>query len=391
MRIIEIRNEKEAYQELRRIGCDDMGIRIMIPKAVFRAVKIHGVSAKAANIIKQEMLSKGGEAALRREAVTGEGETDVLLLGTERQYRRLIKKLRLQPFGLKRLADQLALLLRLAEDEEPRTLELPDGRKLVVGERPLVMGILNVTPDSFSDGGRYMDVERALERAEEMVEEGADIIDLGGYSTRPGATHVDQKEEMDRVLPVLRKLRRVYSGPVSLDTFNARVAEEGLKEGADIINDTGGLQADPEMKEVVARYGCPVVIMHNRLGGGYRDLLREVWEDLKAALLLAQESGISKEKVILDPGIGFGKTFEENLTLIKRLSEFKSLGCPLLIGASRKSFIGKTLGLTVEERMEGSLAAAIVALTQGASIFRVHDVKATRRALDMAWAILKEG
>ncbi|MGE5423507.1 MAG: dihydropteroate synthase [Ignavibacteriales bacterium] len=389
-RVVSINNRIEAELYLREIGADEMGIKIMIPKAVFRAIRIRGVSSRAANLIKQEMLAKGGEAALGRGAASAEGETDVLLMGTLRQYELLIDKLSMQPFGLKKIARSLNDTLIGLESTGPKEIRLADGSNLTIGERTLVMGILNVTPDSFSDGGNYYNSEAAIARAREMLEQGADIIDIGGVSTRPGAAPVDRREEMDRILPVLEALRREFKGvPISIDTFDAEVARAALAEGASLINDVGGLKADSDMAGVISKNGCPVVVMHNRLGGGYGDLMAEVINDLEESLQIAEESGIEADQVIIDPGVGFGKTPEQNLVLLKTLSELKVLDRPILLGVSRKSFIGKILDIPPQDRIEGSVAAAIVGITNGASIIRVHDVLQTKHAVMVCDAIMR--
>ncbi len=388
-RVIRIDDTREAERYLREIGSEELGIRLMVPKAVFRAVKIQKVPAPAAGIIKQEMLAKGGEAAVNRGTITGEGDTDILLLGTLRQYQLLIDKLRMQPFGLKKLAAELEQVLKGVDSDRRVRLSLAGGRELILGDKTLIMGILNVTPDSFYDGGRYCELEAALRRAREMAEEGADIIDLGGYSTRPGAKPVSPAEEISRVVPVLKRLKQELPHiPVSIDTFVAETARAVLDAGADIINDPGGLKADPQMAGVVAEYGSPVVIMHNRLGGGYHDLMAEVIADLEDAITLAIEQGIPREQIIVDPGIGFGKTGAENLALIKNLGELKSLGRPILLGVSNKSFIGRVSGNPVGERLYGSLAAAMVGVMNGAGIVRVHQVRETRQALMLVDAIM---
>ncbi len=389
-RVIRINNSREAERRIREIGAEEVGIRLMVPKAVFRAVKIKGVSCRAAGIIKQEMLAKGGEAAVNRRAITGEGDTDVLLLGTLRQYELLTDKLKLQPFGLKKLALEVERVLQNLDSERQAVLSFNGGRELKLSEHTLIMGILNVTPDSFFDGGRYQEVEKAIRRAHEMVTEGADIIDLGGISTRPGSTPIPPREEISRLIPVLKRLKQELPQiPVSVDTFSSETARAALGEGVDIVNDQGGLKADPDMARVIAEYGCPVVIMHNRLGGGYEDLMAEVIADLEDAVRLAMEQGIPWDKIIVDPGIGFGKTAEQNLFLLKNLGELNSLGRPILLGVSNKSFIGSVTGSPVTERLSGSLAAAAVGVINGANLIRVHHVKETRQALAVVDSIME--
>ncbi len=385
LRVVNIKDTRDAERYLREINADEMGVRIMIPKAVFRAVKILGVPGHVAGIIKQEMLSKGGEAAIGRQALFDSGGTEVLLMGTMRQFELLLVKLRMQPFGLKKLAARIEVVLKASNDEGQVKIDLGSGQELVMGNRTLIMGILNVTPDSFYDGGRYTEEGQALRRAEEMVQQGADIIDLGGVSTRPGAIPVSAAEEIRRVLPVLRSLKnKVPHIPISVDTFCAETARAVLQEGADIINDPGMLKADPAMASTIGEFGVPAIIMHNRLGGGYADLMAEVIDDLQNGIKLARESGIQEDQIIIDPGIGFGKTPEQNLALIKNLAELKSLGKPILLGVSNKGFIGKVNSDPTEERLSGSLAAAVVGAMNGAALVRVHNVAETRRALAVA-------
>ncbi|HEV2736751.1 MAG TPA: dihydropteroate synthase, partial [Longimicrobiaceae bacterium] len=266
------------------------------------------------------------------------------------------------------------------------------GRSISL-ERPLVMGVLNATPDSFSDGGLYDAPERALARAERMVAEGADLLDLGGESTRPGAAPVSPADEAARILPVLRLLRSRLSVPVSVDTRRAEVARLALDEGAEIVNDVSAL-ADPGMGGVVAEAEAGVVLMHMRgtpetmqRDPRYADVAGEVADELAAALERARAAGIADARVVLDPGIGFAKTAEHNLELLARLGELARLGRPLLLGPSRKSFIGKILGgVPAEERDAGTAAACVVGLLHGARVFRVHDVRVVRQALDVAEA-----
>ena len=250
---------------------------------------------------------------------------------------------------------------------------------------PYVMGILNVTPDSFSDGGAYNTIEKGLRHAEEMIEEGADIIDIGGESTRPGYTFISPEEEIERTAPVIDAIKTRFDIPVTLDTYKSDVAEVGLKAGADMINDIWGLKADKRLAEVIASSENPgVILMHNRKEPDYTDLIEDVKKDLMECIEIAKSAGIPEERLILDPGIGFGKTLEDNLSVMKHLDEiideFKK---PMLLGVSRKSMIGLTLNLPVDERLEGTIAANVAGYLAGCRIFRVHDVKAHRRALDM--------
>ncbi|EOS53336.1 dihydropteroate synthase [Paenibacillus barengoltzii] len=260
---------------------------------------------------------------------------------------------------------------------------------LTLGERTLVMGILNVTPDSFSDGGRYNNVERAVQHAREMVAEGADIIDIGGESTRPGHVPVSEQEELERVIPVVEALHRELPHiPLSVDTYKAQVAYEALKAGAHIINDVWGFKAEPRMAEVAAEFGCPVILMHNRHDRNYRDLLADVAADLRESVEIARKAGVSDENIILDPGIGFAKDYHENLRVMKALDELAALGFPLLLGTSRKRFIRTALDLPVDEVVFGTAATVALGIAQGCQIVRVHDVKEIKQTVQMCDAIV---
>lgn len=267
----------------------------------------------------------------------------------------------------------------------PRTLEL--------GRRTQIMGILNVTPDSFSDGGRYTDVDRAVTHALRMVEEGADIIDIGGESTRPGHIPVDAGEEMRRVVPVIQAVRQAAPGVlISIDSYKAAVAEAALAAGADLLNDVWGMQKDLAMAQVAARHKAPVVVMHNQEGTAYQDLIGDMLAFFRRSLALAQEAGLAADLVILDPGIGFGKGPLQNLEVLQRLAEFSVLERPILLGTSRKSTIGKVLGgLPPEERVEGTAATVALGIAYGADIVRVHDVRQMKRVAVMTDAIVRPG
>lgn len=261
--------------------------------------------------------------------------------------------------------------------------------KLTLGERTLIMGILNVTPDSFSDGGRYNDVERAVRHAMEMVADGADLIDLGGESTRPGHEPVSEQEELERVVPVVEALHRELPHiPISVDTYKAKVARESLKAGAHIINDIWGFKKDPEMAGVAAEFGCPVILMHNRPDRNYTDLLQNVSDDLLESVRIAREAGVRDELIILDPGIGFAKDYNENLQVMKALDQLLLLGYPLLLGTSRKRFIRTALDLPTEEVVFGTAATVVLGIAQGCQIVRVHDVREIKQTAQMCDAIV---
>ncbi|MHB8984351.1 MAG: dihydropteroate synthase [Eubacteriales bacterium] len=385
---IETGNKEQALKKIAWVGADEAGSRYMAPKAVHRLVMLEGMQPRQANIIKQEMLSKGGEAAVARGVIDCSiQETRVLLMGTLKQYDAFLTKLKSQPFGLSALADRIKQVLKNLEGFFPFELDCR-GKTLRMGERTLVMGILNVTPDSFSEGGLFYDHGRALEHAHQMVADGADIIDLGGESTRPGYEPVAEEEELERVMPVLKRLINEIPAPVSIDTTKANVARRALEAGAHILNDQWSLRSDPEMASVAAEYGVPVIFMHNQKGTEYRDLIGDMVEYFQGSIEIAIAAGVPPERVIVDPGIGFGKTVEQNLEAIRRLGELRCLGRPILLGTSRKSVIGKTLNLPADQRVEGTAATVAVGIANGADIVRVHDVREMTRVARMTDAIL---
>lgn len=254
-----------------------------------------------------------------------------------------------------------------------------------------VMGILNLTPDSFSDGGNWVEQDKALYRVEEMLEEGMDILDVGGESTRPGYTAISAEEEVNRVVPVIEAIKSRFDVPVSLDTYKSEVAKAGIKAGADLINDIWGLKKDKAMAKVIADSGVACCLMHNRKEADYGEVIADIKKDLQESVDLAMNAGIDKEKIILDPGIGFGKAYVDNMEVLRSLEQFHELGYPMLLGASRKSVIGLTLDLPVEERLEGTLVTTVMAVLKGYAFVRVHDVKENVRAIRMAEAIKQGG
>lgn len=258
-------------------------------------------------------------------------------------------------------------------------------------KRTYIMGILNVTPDSFSDGGKYNRLSSAIDHTAQMIKDGADIIDIGGESTRPGFKPVSIEEELERVLPILEALTARFDVPFSIDTYKAEVARQALEKGAQIINDIWGAKADPEMAQVVASTGAPIILMHNRHDLNYSDLMADLLQDLQASIDLVLEAGSQENQIILDPGIGFAKTYQHNLAVMRQLEQVVNLGYPVLLGTSRKSMIGQTLSLPPEERLEGTLATVCLGISKGCKIVRVHDVKEVARVAKMMDAMLNEG
>lgn len=251
-----------------------------------------------------------------------------------------------------------------------------------------IMGILNVTPDSFSDGGKFNQIDAALKHAEEMIGDGADVIDIGGESTRPGYTKISDEEETGRVVPVIEAVKKEFEIPISVDTYKSRVAEAAAQAGADLINDIWGLKYDPHMAEVIAKSGLACCLMHNRDNTEYRNFMEDVKQDLGETIALAKAAKIADDKIILDPGVGFAKSYENNLEVIRRLKEFNELKYPVLLGTSRKSVIGLTLDLPAAERVEGTIVTTVMAVEAGCMFVRVHDVKENHRAIQMAEVIL---
>ena len=265
------------------------------------------------------------------------------------------------------------------------------NRNFEIGTHTYVMGILNVTPDSFSDGGNYNQIDSALFHAEEMIRDGADIIDVGGESTRPGYERISEEEEISRVVPVIERIKKEFDIPVSLDTYKASVAAEGIKAGADLINDIWGLKGDERMAEVIAKANMPCCLMHNRKEDVYQNYIQDVLTDLEESLEMAKRAGIAREKIMLDPGIGFAKTYEQNLELLNKLEVLHSFGYPVLLGTSRKSVIGLTLDVVPHERVVGTVATTVIGVMKGCSFVRVHDVKENVQAIKMTEAILQAG
>ncbi|HEY4708253.1 MAG TPA: dihydropteroate synthase [Thermodesulfobacteriota bacterium] len=378
---------------MERVGVDPAGVGIMAPKHFHYNLKVEGLNPAQANILKQEMLSIGGEAAVARGVSSCSVErTDAVVSGTRKQFEELFEKLKRQRLGLPDVAASMSEAL-VNSGQRSYLLRFRD-RGLAIGPATVIMGILNVTPDSFSDGGEFLDHGKAVLRGLEMSAEGADWIDVGGESTRPGAVPVGAEEEKRRVLPVVEALAK-QGLTVSIDTTKAAVAEAAIDAGAAIINDVSAMSMDEDMAEVAARSGSPVVLMHMRgtpgtmqSDTGYKDLMGEVFGYLRERVEYAVSKGIDAQGIIIDPGLGFGKSYEGNLELLSRLRELKSLGRPILVGASRKSFIGKAMGgAEAGERLNGTLGACAAAIMNGASILRVHDVKEAREAARVVDAI----
>ena len=392
-RVLVVTSKNEAAAAIAAINPDTAGAEIMTPKAVFRVVKVSGVDWRAANILKQEMLARGADAALPWDSQDAQSlATDVLLMGTTKQFETLTENLRLQPYGLKQVGVELKAALEVYE-RKPADIEWA-GYSLPFSQRTCVMGILNVTPDSFSDGGRFAEPAAAVEQALRLQGAGADVIDIGGESTRPGAKAISTEEEKQRVLPVIEALAGRLAVPISIDTYKADIARAALDAGAAMVNDISGLTFDGDMAGLVAERGVPIVLMHIKgkpldmqQNPEYTSVMGEISAYLRERAETALAAGVFPAKIIIDPGLGFGKTMEHNLEIIHRLRELTTLGYPVLLGPSRKAFIGKILGTEIDNRLEGTAAAVTAAVLNGAAMVRVHDVKEMARVVRVADAI----
>jgi dihydropteroate synthase len=386
IRWLQLKGSRDIELAMKNLGVDGLGINIMAGKAQFLIIKIEGIKGFWANILKQEMLSIGGEVALPRDVITGKVKnTDCFVFATLSQYAKLVEKLKRQPWGMNEAGQKI----KEAIDNLSRNRwKVGTGKaRLNIGAKTLVMGILNVTPDSFSEDGKFYREKDAINRALIMEQEGADIIDIGGESTRPGAKLVSVKEELKRILPVIRILSKKLKVPISVDTSKSEVAKAALGAGALLINDVSGFNYDPCMKEVVAHFRIPAVVMHMKgnprtmqKNPAYKSLFSEMIDYFNRNISMLIAAGVSEENIIIDPGIGFGKTLNHNIEILKNLGELKILGRPILVGTSRKSFIGKLLDADIGNRLFGTVASSCLAVLNGADILRVHDVKEVKEA-----------
>lgn len=391
----DISRPEEAAAIMRQIGTDIHGVSLMKNKMVHYTLRVGPLPPRAANIVKQEMLSVGGDAAVARGVIDCSApDGAVLLSATRKQFRRFMQKMRAQPFSLPKMADQIHHVISHYETSRPLTFSCR-GIEADLRRQTLVMGILNVTPDSFSDGSLFQEKEAALRRARQLIEEGAQIIDIGGESTRPGAAKVDVAQELDRVIPVIEAFRAERDDiPLSIDTYKSQVAHEALKAGADMVNDISGCHFDTAMADIVAQADAFLCLMHIKgtpdnmqMNPQYDDVIEEIMTYFDESIAIALDKGVAKEKLIVDPGIGFGKNLDHNLAILKYLREFQSFGLPVLIGTSRKSFIGRLTDRDVNDRLAGTIATVSQAVWNGANIVRVHDSKEARDAVLLLDAI----
>jgi len=403
-RVLRLLTDTDVVREMRLVDAEEGGIRHMLPKARHYLVKLEKVPRPIVHILKETFLSCGGDAVVSHDIITAAvTHSDVILSGTRKHFQRAFLNLLEQGFGCDALAAEIESAMRHYDSaaNTPDPSVTTDQRLASffrkLGNQTLVMGILNVTPDSFSDGGSYADTRSAIEHGVRMASDGADIIDVGGESTRPGSDAVSSEDEMARVVPVIRELAASTSLPISIDTTKADVARAALEAGASMVNDISAGVFDARMPELIAQRHCPAILMHiqgtptdMQVSPTYTDLMGEICAFLRERVHAIMEAGGDEKLLIVDPGIGFGKAVEHNLEILRRLRELKSIGRPIAIGTSRKSTIGKVLGdLPVDDRLEGTAATVAISIMNGADIVRVHDVKEMARVARMTDAIAR--
>lgn len=369
------------------IGFDKTYCQKAVQKHVFKTIKIYDLTCAQANIIKQTALSCGTDCSVHREVITGKVEfSDCILSGSVNELFKIVEKLKYQPLKLSCLADEIKQLL----NEKTESISVRDI--VLDWRRPYLMGILNITPDSFSDGGLYETTDSAVSHYKKLIQDGADLIDIGGESTRPYSSPVDEKEEIKRVIPLLKAIREFDSKTIlSIDTRNATTACEAIEAGADIINDVSGCEWDEKMVGVIKEKNCPVILNHSKgtpdimqNNTNSSDIVDEIFNCLSSKIEYLEESGIDRSKIIIDPGLGFGKNTKQNFEIINRLEEFSSLGCPILIGHSRKNFIKETIGN--DNIAELDIATAILTqklIDKKVDILRVHNVELNKTAVNL--------
>ena len=397
--VLDIDGTKDAESIMTEIGVSTEGIPYMATKAVSMVVYLENVHIGAANILKQEMLSIGGDAAVTRGVVNGKAEiSNVVLVADKNRINKLIQKLQRQSiFGLGAVREDLQKQLQ----PKPQCLyyTLPTkGEKELSLETTRIMGILNVTPDSFSDGNQFYHQEEAVQRALQMEKEGADIIDIGGESSRPGAKPLTVEEECARVLPVIQELSRKIEIPISIDTYHSQTAIKAIEAGVSIVNDISALEDDALMGEALVSYphvsiilmhkkGCPQTMQDNP---HYVHVIKEMMHYFEQRLDFCDQLGINRDRIILDPGIGFGKRLEDNLLILKHIEVLHSFKLPVLLAASRKSFINQIVPSTPTERLAGTLATTAIAVNKGIQVIRVHDVKENYQLIQTLQAVKKQ-
>ncbi|MCX7927928.1 MAG: dihydropteroate synthase [Candidatus Omnitrophica bacterium] len=393
-RILHIQNKKDIEEIFSSLLVHSYGIRIMQDKTMQYLIYLGPLVYSACLILKQEMLSCGGDVAVPKNILIGKSKKAYcVLIGNHSQYKRLLEKLKIQPFGLSEVTQLLDKIIH-QENADNYCIKCAKRQIDIIKNKPLIMGIINITPDSFSgDGLANQNIETIIENCHRKISEGADILDIGGESTRPQAKPVDVKEELRRIIPVVRRISQEIKIPLSVDTYKPQVAKEALEAGANIINDVTGL-CDPKMRKIIKQYRAGCIIMHMKgnprtmqRNPTYKNVVNDIMSFFTKRIKIAMADGIDIDSLMIDPGIGFGKTLEHNLTILKYLADFKTLGLPIVIGTSRKSFIGKIISQPPEGRLYGTIASCVWAANQGANILRVHDVKAIQDALKLTFAI----
>jgi dihydropteroate synthase len=377
--------------ECYKIGCTEKAFSFFQKKFDVLPIKIHSVKSPMANIIKQEMISSKGDAVVHARTISCKiDSTDVLLLGTQSVYQDFFRKMEYQNYpSLVVLSKDLKKLIENFHNKTP--IQTTRNNRKIDYSKPVLMGILNVTENSFYDGGKYLNLDNALAHCEKMISDGANIIDVGGESSKPGSDPISVEQEMERVIPLIKRISQNFDVVISVDTVKAEVAEEAMKAGADVINDISALQHDPKVKEIAKNYQAILILMHSKgtpknmqENPFYEDVIRELIEFFDERVNMALKEGLSIEQLIIDPGIGFGKRLVDNQVILKNLAAFKKYGIPIMVGASRKSMVGMMLGNSdavnagikpPEERLYGTLGAHAAAFMRGADILRVHDVK----------------
>lgn len=399
LRNLSLRDEKEAKHFFKSyIHPTEYGANYMVNKAGRFNIYAENLRDPGVQILKEAVLSVGGELVTNRDVLIQQcGTSAVVLMVTRHQAEQLIPRLKLQQFGMPQFAAELDELLSGCNVRGERVISY-DGGELVFGKKTLVMGILNFTPDSFSDGGQWFDFDKAVDHALQMEEDGADIIDIGGESTRPAMSYtnssqfVTAEEEQRRILPVIEALAGKLHIPISVDTYKAETARAALNAGAKIINDIWGFQYDNgEMAAFAAEADCPVILMHNQKEPVYEDFMGEMMAYLRRSIDIALEAGCNRNKLIVDPGFGFAKGIDENFMATVKIQEMASLGCPILMAASRKKSIRTVLDVSADDCLFGDAAVTALSIAYGADMIRVHDVKEMAQVAKMTDAILNRG
>ncbi len=397
---VEIKSEKNASKLMASLGVSREGIKILSPKSLYSGFKVEGIKSWEANIIKQHLLSLGSDAAIERDALIKNIKTKALIFGNLSQLRKLCGKLSSQTFNLKEFSNTLSLYLSNMHKKE---FVLYARDKVLKIKKPIICGIINVTSDSFSGDGLLKEAgsspskikDLALKKCEEMIRHGAKIIDVGAESTRPFSKQINEEEEMRRVTPVLKLLRKKFKKAIiSIDTYKYKVMKAAIDEGIDIINDITALKFNPQAALLIKKYKLGCILMHMKgmpqnmqVNPKYYDVVEQELDFFKERLGFCAKKKIDKNQILIDPGIGFGKAFKDNIKIINELYKFKIFGVPIFLGLSRKSFIGSILNVGVKERLIGTIAASITSISKGVNILRAHDVKETHQAINIACKI----